>query len=137
MARGTDIHQTTAIGEIIAPDGTVNAITEEGTIDGNETTGETGQGEMAAGIAIAGTRTAEGVLPMPTSGDILPPNRLVVHPMVHHVREGHLIPIGKRASEHHSFQHVGRFVALTRIHKGYPLTHYADHPHPLGKCLLI
>jgi hypothetical protein len=129
MARGTDAPQTTVIDEITVHVGTVTVITEEGMIDGKETIGETGLGETTAGIVIVGMRIAEGVLHMPTSDGILP-SPPVVHPMALHVPEGHLILIGKRASEYRS---INMLAILTRIHTGYLLTHCGGHPHRLGK----
>ena len=82
----------TVIDEITVHDGTVTAITEE------ETIGESGLGEIAAGIVIAGMRVAEGALRILTSDGILW-SLPVVRLMVLHIPERHLIPIGKRASE--------------------------------------
>lgn len=88
----------TAIDEITVHDGTVTAITEE------ETIGESGLGEKTAGIVIAGMRTAEGVLRILMSDFILW-SLPVARPMVLHVPERHLIPIGKRAKFPH---HLGK-----------------------------
>ncbi len=132
MVRGTGIPETIAIDEITAHDGTVTAIIEEEMKGGNETIDETGLGEMATAIVTLGTRSAEGVLRMLTSDDIVLPSLPVFHPIVHHVCEGHPTPIGKRASEYHLSL---AYPVLIRIHTGYLLL-CAAHPHHLGKCLV-
>lgn len=102
MARGIDIPEMTGIDEITAHDGTVTAITEEEMNDGNETIDETGLEETVTGIAIVGTRIAEGVFHMLTSDAIVLPSLPVIHPIVHPVKGRRLTPTEKRASEYHS-----------------------------------
>lgn len=101
MGRGIDIPEMIAIDEITAHDGTVIAIIVEEMKGGNEMIDESGLRETATGIAIVGTRFAEGVFRMPTSDTIVRPSLHVVHPIVHHVCEGCPTPTGKRASEYH------------------------------------
>lgn len=85
MAHGIDILEMTGIDEITAHEGTVTAITEEEMNDGNETIDETGLEETVTGIAIVGTRIAEGVFHMLTSDAIVLPSPPVIHPIVHPV----------------------------------------------------
>jgi hypothetical protein len=119
-AREIDMLQTAAIDLITVHDVTVTVITELGTIEGNKMIDDLGLGEIATGIATADTRTMESVLRIPTGGDILLLNIPAFLPMVHPVLEGHLTPIGKKASEYHPCLSIGHLVFDTHI-PGYPL----------------
>ena len=72
--------------------------------------------------------------PSPTSTLQQPSSLPIVHPMVLHIPEGHLILIGTRAGEYRS-PNMLLFMALTCIHTGYLLTHCRGHPHHPRKCL--
>jgi hypothetical protein len=116
MARGIDIPEMIGIDEITVHDGTVTAITEEEMNDGNETIDETGLEETVTGIAIVGTRIAEGIFHRLTSDAIVLPSLPAIHPIVPHVYEGRPTPTGKRAR--------------------YLLTRHVAHPQHLEKCIL-
>ncbi len=135
MVCGTGILGTIAIDEITAHDGTVTMITDEEMKGGNEMIDEIGLGETTTGIAIIGTRIAEGVLRMLTSDDIVLPSLPVFHPIVHHVCEGRPTPIGKRASEYHSSLAIFDFDTHTHRISPHPLRGSSPSPRKMPSTL--